>query len=107
MAVKIKIKKGDPVIVVAGRDKGKKGSVLKMLPKESKAIVQGVNVAKRHTKQTAQTQGGILSKEMPIHISNLAHVDPSDNKPTRVGFKVLDDGSRVRVAKRSGEVIDG
>ena len=107
MAVKFKIKKGDPVIVVAGRDKGKKGSVLKMLPKESKAIVQGVNVAKRHTKQTAQTQGGILSKEMPIHISNLAHVDPSDNKPTRVGFKVLDDGSRVRVAKRSGEVIDG
>ena len=107
MAVKFKIKKGDPVIVVAGRDKGKKGSVLKMLPKESKVIVQGVNVAKRHTKQTAQTQGGILSKEMPIHISNLAHVDPSDNKPTRVGFKVLDDGSRVRVAKRSGEVIDG
>ena len=107
MAVKFKIKKGDPVIVVAGRDKGKKGSVLKMLPKESRAIVQGVNVAKRHTKQTAQTQGGILSKEMPIHISNLAHVDPSDNKPTRVGFKVLDDGSRVRVAKRSGEVIDG
>lgn len=107
MAVKFKIKKGDPVIVVAGRDKGKKGSVLKMLPKESKAIVQGINVAKRHTKQSAQTQGGILSKEMPIHISNLAHVDPSDNKPTRVGFKVLDDGSRVRVAKRSGEVIDG
>jgi len=106
MAVKFKIKKGDPVIVVAGRDKGKKGSVLKMLPKESKAIVQGVNVAKRHTKQSAQTQGGILSKEMPIHISNLAHVDPSDNKPTRVGFKMLDDGSRVRVAKRSGEVID-
>ena len=106
MAVKFKIKKGDPVIVVAGRDKGKKGSVLKMLPKESKAIVQGVNVAKRHTKQSAQSQGGILSKEMPIHVSNLAHVDPSDNKPTRVGFKVLDDGSRVRVAKRSGEVID-
>ncbi len=107
MAVKFKIRKGDPVIVVAGRDKGKKGSVLKMLPKESKAIVQGVNVAKRHTKQSAQTQGGILSKEMPIHVSNLAHVDPSDNKPTRVGFKILDDGSRVRVAKRSGEVIDG
>ena len=107
MAVKFKIRKGDPVMVVAGRDKGKKGSVLKMLPKESKAIVQGVNVAKRHTKQSAQTQGGILSKEMPIHVSNLAHVDPSDNKPTRVGFKVLDDGSRVRVAKRSGEVIDG
>src|SRR5680860_1215167 len=107
MAVKFKIRKGDPVMVGTGRDKVKKGSVLKMLPKESKTIGQGVNVAKRHTKQSAQTQGGILSKEMPIHVSNLAHVDPSDNKPTRVGFKVLDDGSRVRVAKRSGEVIDG
>jgi large subunit ribosomal protein L24 len=107
MAVKYKIKKGDSVVVVAGRDKGKKGSVLKMLPKEGRAIVQGVNVAKRHTKQSASTQGGIVSKEMPIHISNIAHVDPSDNKPTRVGYKMLDDGSRVRVAKRSGEVIDG
>jgi large subunit ribosomal protein L24 len=95
------------VIVVAGRDKGKKGSVLKMLPKEGRAIVQGVNVAKRHTKQSASTQGGIVSKEMPIHVSNIAHVDPSDNKPTRIGYKMLDDGSRVRVAKRSGEVIDG
>jgi large subunit ribosomal protein L24 len=83
MAVKFKIKKGDPVIVVAGRDKGKKGSVLKMLPKESRAIVQGVNVAKRHTKQSAQTQGGIVSKEMPIHISNLAHVGsrPTTSRP--------------------------
>ena len=107
MAVKFKIKKGDSVVVVAGRDKGKKGSVLKMLPKEGRAVVQGINVAKRHTKQSASTQGGIVSKEMPIHISNIAHIDPSDNKATRVGFKVLDDGSRVRVAKRSGEVIDG
>ena len=107
MAVKYKVKKGDTVVVVAGRDKGKKGSVLKMLPKEGRAIVQGVNVAKRHTKQSASTQGGIVSKEMPIHISNIAHIDPSDNKPTRVGYKMLDDGSRVRVAKRSGEVIDG
>jgi large subunit ribosomal protein L24 len=107
MAVKYKIKKGDSVVVVAGRDKGKKGSVLKMLPKEGRAIVQGVNVAKRHTKQSASTQGGIVSKEMPIHVSNIAHVDPSDNKPTRIGYKMLDDGSRVRVAKRSGEVIDG
>jgi large subunit ribosomal protein L24 len=107
MAVKYKIKKGDTVVVVAGRDKGKKGSVLKMLPKEGRAIVQGVNVAKRHTKQSASTQGGIVSKEMPIHVSNIAHIDPSDNKPTRVGYKMLDDGSRVRVAKRSGEVIDG
>jgi large subunit ribosomal protein L24 len=107
MAVKYKIKKGDPVIVVAGRDRGKKGSVLVMLPKEGRAIVQGVNIARRHTKQSASTQGGIVSKEMPIHLSNLAHVDPADNKPTRVGYKTLDDGSRVRVARRSGEVIDG
>jgi large subunit ribosomal protein L24 len=107
MAVKFKIKKGDPVVVIAGRDKGKKGSVLKMLPKESRAIVQGINVAKRHQKQTASQQGGIVSKEMPIHISNLALVDPADNKATRVGYKTLDDGSRVRVARRSGEVIDG
>ena len=107
MAVKYKVMKGDTVVVVAGRDKGKKGSVLKMLPKEGRAIVQGVNVAKRHTKQSASTQGGIVSKEMPIHVSNIAHIDPSDNKPTRVGYKMLDDGSRVRVAKRSGEVIDG
>ena len=107
MAVKFKFKKGDPVIVVAGRDKGKKGSVLKMLPKEARAIVQGVNVSLRHQKQSTSQQGGIVSKEMPIHISNLAHVDPADNKATRVGYKLLDDGKRVRVAKRSGEVIDG
>ena len=107
MATKFKIRKGDTVIVVAGKDKGKKGSVLKMLPKESRAIVQGVNVARRHQKQSATQQGGIVAKEMPIHISNLAHIDPADNKATRVGYKTLDDGSRVRVARRSGEVIDG
>jgi large subunit ribosomal protein L24 len=107
MAVKLKIRKGDPVIVISGKDKGKKGSVLKMLPKENRAIVQGVNVARRHQKQSASQQGGIVSKELPIHISNLAHVDPADDKPTRIGFKMLDDGRRVRVAKRSGEVIDG
>jgi large subunit ribosomal protein L24 len=107
MAVKLKIRKGDPVIVISGKDKGKKGSVLKMLPKENRAIVQGVNVARRHQKQSASQQGGIVSKELPIHISNLAHVDPADDKATRIGFKMLDDGRRVRVAKRSGEVIDG
>jgi large subunit ribosomal protein L24 len=107
MAVKFKIRKGDTVIVVAGKDKGKKGSVLKMLPKENRAIVQGVNVARRHQKQSASQQGGIVPKELPIHISNLAHVDPADDKATRIGFKMLDDGRRVRVAKRSGEVIDG
>jgi large subunit ribosomal protein L24 len=107
MAVKFKIRKGDTVIVVAGKDKGKKGNVLKMLPKENRAIVQGVNVAKRHQKQSASQQGGIVSKELPIHISNIAHIDPADSKATRIAYKVLEDGSRVRVAKRSGEVIDG
>jgi large subunit ribosomal protein L24 len=107
MAVKFKIRKGDTVIVVAGKDKGKKGNVLKMLPKENRAIVQGVNVAKRHQKQSASQQGGIVSKELAIHISNIAHIDPADSKATRIAYKVLEDGSRVRVAKRSGEVIDG
>jgi large subunit ribosomal protein L24 len=107
MAVKFKIRKGDTVIVVAGKDKGKKGNVLKMLPKENRAIVQGVNVAKRHQKQSASQQGGIVSKELPIHISNIAHIDPADSKATRIAYKILEDGSRVRVAKRSGEVIDG
>jgi large subunit ribosomal protein L24 len=102
----LRIRKGDRVTVVAGKDKGKKGSVLKVLPKEDRAIVQGVNLARRHQRQTAAQQGGIVAKEMPIHVSNLAHLDPKDGKPTRVGFKVLEDGRKVRVAKRSGEVID-
>ena len=102
----LKIKKGDHVIVLAGRDKGKHGEVMKMLPKESRAVVRGVNVVRRHTKQSAQSpDGGIISKEAPIHVSNLAIEDPKDGKPTRVGFKVLDDGRKVRVSKRSGEVI--
>ena len=101
-----KIRKGDEVIVIAGRDKGKHGEVMKMLPKESRAVVRGVNVVRRHTKQSAQSpDGGIISKEAPIHVSNLAIEDPKDGKPTRVGFKVLDDGRKVRVSKRSGEVI--
>ena len=107
MSIKLKIRKGDRVIVITGKDKGKSGSVLSVSPKDNKAVVQGVNVAKRHTKQTAQQEGGIIAKEMPISISNLAHLDPKDNKPTRVGFKINKDGSKVRVAKRSGEVIDG
>ncbi len=106
MPVKLKIKKGDTVIVIAGRDKGKKGEVLKVMPKENRAIVKGVNMVKRHQKPTANSAGGIITKEAPIHISNLAHVDPKDGKPTRVGFKILDDGRKVRYAKRSGEVID-
>jgi large subunit ribosomal protein L24 len=101
----LKIKKGDHVIVIAGRDKGKHGEVVEMLPKEERAIVRGVNVVRRHQKQTAAQEGGIISKEAPIHISNLALEDPKDGKPTRVGFKVLGDGRKVRYAKRSGEVI--
>jgi large subunit ribosomal protein L24 len=107
MPIKLKIKKGDRVVVVAGKDKGKNGSVLSVSPKNNKAVVQGVNVAKRHTKQSASQEGGIVAKEMPIDISNLAHIDPKDDKPTRVGFKTLEDGRKVRFAKRSGEVIDG
>ena len=101
-----KIRKGDHVMVLTGRDKGKTGEVLKVLPKEDRAIVQGVNVVKRHTRPTATAAGGIVEKEASIHVSNLAHVDPSSDKPTRVGFKFLDDGRKVRFAKRSGELID-
>ena len=107
MAAKLKLKKGDRVIVVAGKDKGKSGDVLKMFPKENRAVVSGVNVARRHMKQTAAQEGGIVNKELSIHVSNLAHIDPKDGKATRVGYKVLDDGKKVRVARRSGEVIDG
>ena len=101
----LKIKKGDHVIVIAGRDKGKHGEVVEMLPKEQRAVVRGVNVVRRHQRQTPSQEGGIISKEAPIHISNLAIEDPKDGKPTRVGFKLLDDGKKVRFAKRSGEVI--
>ncbi len=101
-----KIKKGDRVIVTTGRDKGKKGEVLKVLPKENKAVVSGVNTAKRHQKQTQREQGGIVNKDLPIDLSNLAHVDPKSGEATKVGWKVLGDGRRVRFAKKSGEVID-
>ena len=100
-----KIKKGDNVIVLAGRDKGKKGEVFQVMPKEERALVRGVNMVRRHQKQSAQEQGGIISKEASIHLSNLALEDPKDGKPTRIGFKTLEDGRKVRVAKRSGEVI--
>ncbi len=102
-----KIKKGDKVVVLAGRDKGKTGEVRAVNPTEERAVVAGVNLVRRHTKQTAQAEGGILSKEAPIHLSNIAIVDPKSGKPTRVGFKTLDDGRKVRVAKRSGDLIDG
>ena len=101
-----KIKKGDQVIVLAGRDKGKKGEVFQIMPKDGRALVRGVNVVRKHQRQTAQQEGGIIAKEAPIHVSNLALEDPKDGKPTRVGFKRLDDGRKVRFAKRSGEVIE-
>ncbi|KAF0118084.1 MAG: large subunit ribosomal protein L24 [Rhodospirillaceae bacterium] len=104
--VKLKIRKGDRVVVVTGRDRGKRGEVLKSLPKENRVIVQGVNVVKRHQRQTPQQEGGIFEKEAPIHVSNVAHIDPKTDRPTRVGFKTLEDGRKVRMALRSGEVID-
>jgi len=107
MALKQRIRKGDRVIVLTGRDKGRTGNVVKVLPKENRAVVQGINQVHRHQRQSAAQEGGIITKEMPIHMSNIAHVDPKDGKPTRVGFKALEDGRKVRVAKRSGEVIDG
>ncbi len=101
-----KIKKGDQVVVLAGRDKGKKGEVFHVSPKEGRAMVRGVNVVRKHQRQSAQQEGGIISKEASIDLSNLALEDPKDGKPTRVGFKKLDDGRKVRFAKRSGEVIE-
>ena len=100
------VKKGDQVIVLAGRDKGKRGEVLEARPAESRVVVQGVNMIKRHQRPTMAQAGGIIEREAPIHVSNVAHIDPKDDKPTRVGFKVLEDGRKVRVARRSGEVID-
>ena len=101
-----KIKKGDTVIVLSGRDRGKEGEVLSVLPKEGRAKVQGVNMVKRHTRATQTDQGGIVQKEAMIDLSNLAIKDPKTGEPTRVGFKILEDGRKVRFAKRSGENID-
>jgi len=100
------IRKGDKVVIISGSDKGKKGSVLKVFPKEDRALVQGVNMVKRHQRQTQTQQAGIVTKESPIHLSNIAHADPKTGKATRIGFKTLGDGRRVRFAKKSGEVID-
>ena len=101
-----KIKKGDKVVVLTGRDKGRSGQVLQVMPKDDRAVVQGINLVKKHQRQTQQQEGGIISKEATIHLSNLSHID-SDGKPTRVGFKILEDGRKVRFAKRSGDLIDG
>jgi large subunit ribosomal protein L24 len=101
-----KIKKGDKVVVLTGRDSGRTGEVISVSPKDEKALVRGVNMVKRHQKQSMNQEGGIISKEAPIHLSNLALADPKDGKPTRVGFRVLEDGRKVRFAKRSGDLID-
>lgn len=100
------MKKGDSVIVRTGKDKGKKGEILRMLPQKNRALVTGINMVKRHTKATQTSPGGIVEKEASIDLSNIAHVDPKDDKPTRVGIKSLKDGRKVRYAKRSGEIID-
>ncbi|MGA2125599.1 MAG: 50S ribosomal protein L24 [Xanthobacteraceae bacterium] len=102
-----RIRKGDKVIVLTGRDKGRSGEVIQVMRAEDRALVRGVHMAKRHQRQTAAQEGGIISKETPIHLSNLALADPKDGKPTRVGFRILPDGKKVRVAKRSGAEIDG
>ncbi|MGF1446909.1 MAG: 50S ribosomal protein L24 [Pikeienuella sp.] len=102
-----KLKKGDKVVVITGRDKGKEGEILEVRPKEGRALVSGVNMVIRHTKQSAQSQGGRIPKEAPIQLSNLAMVDPKEGGATRVGFRFLEDGTKVRYAKKSGEVIDG
>ena len=104
--MKLKIKKGDKVIVITGKDKGKTGEVTKVLVQENKVIVSGINMAKRHTKPSQESAGGIISKEMPIQISNVAYVDPKTNEPTRLGIKVDKNGHKVRFAKKSGEVVD-
>ena len=102
-----KVKKGDKVVVLTGRDKGRSGEVIQVLPKEDRAFVRGINLVKKHQKQTQNQEGGIVSKEAAIHLSNIAVADPKDGQPTRGGFRILDDGRKVRFAKRSGDLIDG
>ncbi|HSR72616.1 MAG TPA: 50S ribosomal protein L24 [Kiloniellales bacterium] len=105
MAKKFKIRKGDRVIVTTGRDKGKKGEVLRVLPKQDRVLVQGVNMVKRHQRPTPANAGGIIEKELPLHVSNVAHIDPKSDRPTRVGYRIQD-GRKVRIARRSNEPID-
>lgn len=101
-----RIRKGDNVVVISGKDKGRKGNVLKVFPKENRVVVQGVNMARRHTRQTQTQQGGIVDKELPIHVSNVALIDPDSGEATKVGFRTLEDNRKVRFARRSGELID-
>ncbi len=103
----LKIKKGDKVVILAGRDKGRTGEVLRVIPDENRAVVDGVNMVKRHQRQTKDREAGIVNKPAALDLSNIALADPKDGKATRVGFKILDGGRKVRVAKRSGELIDG
>ncbi|WP_341787588.1 50S ribosomal protein L24 [Rickettsia endosymbiont of Cantharis rufa] len=103
--IKLKVKKGDEVVVITGKHKGKKGKILKVFSEDSKVIVSGVNLVKKHTKPNQMSEGGIITKELPIHISNIAHIDPKTGSPTKVAFKFLEDGSKVRLAKKSGEII--
>ncbi len=106
MSAKLSIKKGDKVVVITGKDKGKNGEVIQVYPSLNKVRIAGINIAKRHTKPSYAGAGGVVEKEMPIHISNVSHIDPKTSKPTKVGIKVLKDGKKVRFAKKSGEVID-
>lgn len=106
MAQQFKIKKGDTVCVITGKDRGKSGQVLKVNRQDHRLFVQGINLVKKHQKQTVAQTGGVIEKEASIHISNVAHVDPASKKPTRIGMKFLKDGRKVRVAKRSGETIE-
>lgn len=103
--IKLKVKKGDEVIVITGKYKGKKGKIVKVFPEQNKIVVSGINLVKKHTKPTQVSEGGIITKELPIDISNVAHVDPKTGNPTKVAFKFLEDGSKVRIAKKSGEII--
>ncbi|WP_341788289.1 MULTISPECIES: 50S ribosomal protein L24 [unclassified Rickettsia] len=103
--IKLKVKKGNEVIIITGKYKGKKGKILKVFPEQNKIVVSGINLVKKHTKPTQVSEGGIITKELPIDISNVAHVDPKTGNPTKVAFKFLEDGSKVRIAKKSGEII--
>lgn len=103
--IKLKVKKGDEVIVITGKYKGKKGKIFKVFPEKNKIVVSGINLVKKHTKPTQVSEGGIITKELPVDISNVAHVDPKTGNPTKIAFKFLEDGSKVRIAKKSGEII--
>lgn len=106
MATKLKIKKKDRVVVLTGKDKGKTGEVIRVIPSECRVVVAGVNLVTKHQRASARDAGGVKRVEAPIHVSNVAHIDPKDSKPTRIGYKTLEDGRKVRFAKRSGEIID-